>query len=133
MPCSCCHGFVGFAPTYYLAGVFHAPLPSLIIHLHGPPFPAGFSARQQTSLVAAGRTDIHRRSALQASSWRVSWFLAFWQPPIRLSGKPARGQDPKFFYIIPLSNMVILRRHLFAFRAALIPAHKRLIFVGTVH
>ena len=27
--------FVGFAHTYYLAGVFHAPLPSLIIHLHG--------------------------------------------------------------------------------------------------
>jgi hypothetical protein len=24
--------FVGFAHTYYLAGVFHAPLPSLIIH-----------------------------------------------------------------------------------------------------
>jgi len=25
--------FEGFARTYYLAGVFHAPLPSLIIHV----------------------------------------------------------------------------------------------------
>jgi len=35
--------FVGFARTYYLAGVFQAPLPSLIIHLHGAAFPAGSS------------------------------------------------------------------------------------------
>src|ERR1017187_8220593 len=54
--------FVGFAHTYYLAGVFHAPLPSPIVHLHG----AAFSCRirllvAQTSLVSAGRLDIHRR------------------------------------------------------------------------
>ena len=30
--------FVGFAPSYYLAGVFRAPLPSLIIHVHGAAF-----------------------------------------------------------------------------------------------
>jgi len=35
--------FVGFARTYYLAGVFHAPLPSLIITCMGRHFPAGFS------------------------------------------------------------------------------------------
>jgi len=27
--------FVCFAHTYYLAGMFRVPLPSLIIHLHG--------------------------------------------------------------------------------------------------
>jgi hypothetical protein len=30
--------FVGFAHTYYLAGVFHAPLPSLIVYIHGAAF-----------------------------------------------------------------------------------------------
>ena len=30
--------FVGFARTYFLAGVFRAPLPSLIIHIHGAVF-----------------------------------------------------------------------------------------------
>jgi hypothetical protein len=30
--------FVGFARTYYLAGVFHAPLPSRIVHIHGAAF-----------------------------------------------------------------------------------------------
>jgi hypothetical protein len=34
--------FQGFARSYYLAGVFHAPLPSLIIHVHGAAFSAGF-------------------------------------------------------------------------------------------
>ncbi|HET9307437.1 MAG TPA: hypothetical protein VFO46_15545, partial [Candidatus Sulfotelmatobacter sp.] len=30
--------FLGFARTYYLAGIFQAPLPSLIVHLHGAAF-----------------------------------------------------------------------------------------------
>ena len=29
---------LGFGPTYYLAGVFNAPLPSRIIHIHGAVF-----------------------------------------------------------------------------------------------
>src|SRR5580692_4256400 len=54
--------FVGFAPTYYLAGVFHAPLPSWIIHLHGAAFSCWILLLiTQTSLVSAGRVDIHRR------------------------------------------------------------------------
>src|SRR5438128_1996163 len=54
--------FAGFARTYYLAGVFHAPLPSLIIHLHGAVFSCWvLLLLTQTSLVSAGRVDIHRR------------------------------------------------------------------------
>jgi hypothetical protein len=30
--------FVGFARTYFLAGVFRAPLPSLLVHIHGAVF-----------------------------------------------------------------------------------------------
>src|ERR1700722_13864295 len=30
--------FLGFAHTYYLAGMFSAPLPSAIIHIHGAIF-----------------------------------------------------------------------------------------------
>jgi hypothetical protein len=54
--------FVGFAHTYYLAGVFGAPLPSLIVHLHGAAFSCWILLLvTQTSLVAAGRVSIHRR------------------------------------------------------------------------
>src|SRR4030095_11486970 len=56
---------VGFAPTYYLAGVFRAPLPSLIIHLHGAAFSCWIVLLVvQTSLIAARRVDIHRRLGL---------------------------------------------------------------------
>ena len=30
--------FVGFAHSYYLAGVFKAPLPNLLVHIHGAAF-----------------------------------------------------------------------------------------------
>src|SRR6267142_954452 len=54
--------FVGFAHTYYLAGMFRAPLPSLIIHVHGAVFSCWMLLLlTQTTLVSAGRVDIHRR------------------------------------------------------------------------
>ena len=34
--------FLGFARTYYLAGVFRAPLPNLLVHIHGAVFSSGF-------------------------------------------------------------------------------------------
>jgi FtsH-binding integral membrane protein len=50
----------------------------------------------------------------------------------RNSGPP--GSDPKFFYIIPLTDMLIFATLIFlAFRFRSSPAtHKRLILVGTV-
>ena len=66
--------FVGFAPTYYLAGVFHAPLPSMIIHLHGAVFSCWMLLLiTQTSLVSTGRVNLTAASVSQASSWRASW------------------------------------------------------------
>src|SRR5882724_11694678 len=57
--------FLGFARTYFLAGVFHAPLPNILIHLHGAAFSSWIALLiTQTSLVSAGRTDIHRRLGL---------------------------------------------------------------------
>ena len=54
--------FIGFAPTYYLAGVFHAPLPNLLIQVHGAAFSCWILLLvAQTSLASAGRVDIHRR------------------------------------------------------------------------
>src|SRR5436853_156487 len=53
---------IGFARTYYLAGVFRAPLPSPIIHIHGAAFSCWILLLvTQASLVSAGRVDIHRR------------------------------------------------------------------------
>jgi len=129
--------FVGFARTYYLAGVFHAPLPSLIIHVHGAAFSCWILLLvSQTSLVSAGRVDIHRRLGiagfLLACLMVVLGVLAASDALVREAG-PA-GRDAKFFYIIPLTDMLIFATLiLFAFRARSNPsAHKRLILVATV-
>lgn len=128
--------FVGFAHTYYLAGVFRAPLPSLTIHLHGAAFSCWILLLvTQTSLVAAGRTDIHRRLGiagfLLACLMVILGVLAATDSLVRASGPP--GRDPQFFYIVPLTDMLIFAvLILFAFRARSNPSeHKRLIFIAT--
>src|SRR6202171_2005409 len=129
--------FVGFARTYYLAGVFHARLPSLIIHLHGAAFSCWILLLvTQTSLVSAGRVDIHRRLGiagfLLACLMVILGVLAATDSLVREAGPP--GGDPRFFYIVPLTDMLLFGTLVsFAFRARPNPAtHKRLIFVGTV-
>jgi hypothetical protein len=128
--------FVGFAHSYYLAGIFGAPLPSLIIHLHGAAFSCWILLLvTQTSLVAAGRVNIHRRLGvagfLLACLMVVLGAMAATDSLFRAAGPP--GRDPQFFYIVPLTDMLIFATLIFyAFRFRSNPStHKRLIFIGT--
>lgn len=128
--------FVGFAHTYYLAGVFGAPLPSRIIHIHGAVFSCWILLLvTQTSLVSAGRVDIHRRLGIAgfvvACLMVIVGALAATDALVRQAGPP--GADPKFFYIIPLTDMLIFGTLIFfAFRSRSNPAaHKRLILIAT--
>jgi hypothetical protein len=53
---------VGFAHTYFLAGVFQAKLPNAIIHIHGAVFTAWFVLLLvQSALASSGRVDLHRK------------------------------------------------------------------------
>lgn len=58
--------FVGFARTYYLAGLFDAkPLGAPIVHIHGAVFTCWIALLVlQTSLVGTGHTKIHRQLGL---------------------------------------------------------------------
>lgn len=129
--------FVGFARTYYLAGVFHAPLPSIIIHLHGAAFTCWILLLvTQTSLVSAGRVDIHRRLGiagfLLACLMVVLGVLAA-SDSLAHRVSPT-GLDPKVFYVVPMTDMLIFSVLIacafrFRFNAA---AHKRLILIATI-
>ena len=128
--------FVGFGPTYYLAGVFRAPLPSPIIHVHGAVFSCWILLLiTQTSLVSAGRVDIHRRLGIAgfvlACLMVVVGVLAATDSLMRRAGPV--GRDPQFFFIIPLTDMVVFATLIaLAFRNRTNPAvHKRLIYVAT--
>ena len=127
---------VGFARTYYLAGMFRAPLPSLIIHIHGAAFSSWILLLvTQTSLVSAGRVDIHRRLGvagfLLACLMVVLGILAGTNALVR--AQDPGGSDPRFFYVIPVTDMLIFATLIFfAFRARTNPsAHKRLILIAT--
>ena len=52
---------VGFARTYFLAGLFRAPLPNLLVHIHAAAFTLWIVLLiTQISLVTARRVDLHR-------------------------------------------------------------------------
>jgi hypothetical protein len=131
--------FVGFARTYFLVGVFRAPLPSVIIHIHGAVFASWILLLiAQISLVSAGRVDIHRRLGLVgfglASLMIVMGILAASNSLARGFAPPGSDLDPKTFYAIPIGDMLIFSTLVFfAFRARFNPsAHKRLILIATI-
>ena len=120
----------------YLAGIFGAPLPSLIIHLHGAAFSCWILLLvTQTSLVAAGRVNIHRR--LGIAGFILACFMVMLGVLAATDslgrGTGPSGLDAKFFYVIPMTDMLIFATLVFfAFRARSNPAaHKRLILVAT--
>ena len=131
--------FIGFARTYYLAGVFHAPLPNRLIHLHGAAFSAWMLLLiTQTSLVAAGRTDIHRRLGLAGfalgCTMIVLGLMAATESLVRHAAQPSfAGIDPRTFYIIPITDIVLFGVLLYlGFRNRTdCPAHKRYLLLAT--
>lgn len=128
--------FVGFAHTYYLAGLFRAPLPNRIIHLHGAVFSCWILLLvAQTSLVSAGRVNIHRRLGV------AGFFLGCLMIVLgvvaatdALARSAPAGRDPQMFYIVGLTDLLLFAVPLYcAFRTRRDPpAHKRFIYIATV-
>lgn len=128
--------FVGFAHSYFLAGIFKAPLPNLLIHLHGAAFSCWILLLvTQTSLISAGRVDLHRRLGiagfLLGCAMVILGVLAATDSLARNAG-PA-GRDAQAFYIVPMMDMVIFATLLFfAFRARRdSSSHERFIYIAT--
>ena len=128
---------LGFGPTYFWAGVFNAPLPSRIIHIHGAVFSAWILFLiVQNSLAWAGRVDIHRKLGLAGFLLACLMVIVGWAAATdRLArGTAPPGLDTYSFYIVPMTDMIIFGTLIFfAFRARRDPStHKRIIYVATV-
>lgn len=128
--------FLGFAKTYFLAGVFRAPLPARIIHVHGALFSSWILLLiAQTALVSARRVDIHRKLGLSgfvlACAMVTTGLMAGTNALARGFAPP--GIDPKTFYVVPIGDMLIFATLIaFAYRKRNDPAaHKRLIMIAT--
>jgi hypothetical protein len=130
--------FVGFAPTYYLRGLSdYPPLPPLV-HVHGVVLTAWlllFVA--QTSLVAAHRTDLHRRlgvagAVLAALVLVVGWLTAI--EGARRGVTPPGGPPPLAFLSVPLGTIVVFAMLVgtgLALRSQR-DVHKRLMLLATI-
>src|SRR5207244_4681037 len=130
----------GFAPTYYLKPLFAAPALPLSIHIHGALFTTWvllFVA--QTSLVAANRTDLHRRLGVVGAVLAITMVATGTAVAIGSArmARPALGvlarASPLFVLVIPLASVVVFTilvgLGLYYRRRA--DAHKRLMLLAT--
>lgn len=127
--------FVGFAPSYYLAGMLRASLPSRIIHIHAIVATAWmllFVA--QVLLVSAQRVNLHRRLGV------IGFLLAC---PLVITGLMAgadtlrRNVPPGLEHLLFIININMVG--VFAVLIALAyrmrstpPIHKRLILIANI-
>ena len=131
--------FIGFSRTYYLAGMVRAPLPNVLIHVHGAVFTSWLLMLiVQTGLVSVKRVDLHRRLGLWGfglACLMVAMGLLAATDSLRRGFAPAgSGLDPRTFYIVPIGDMVLFSLLIWwAYRERRNPAaHKRLIIIATV-
>ena len=106
--------FVGFARTYFLAGMFLAPLPNRLIHIHGAVFTLWIILFvSQVSLVTARRLALHRRIGLLgfglAILMVVLGVLAASDRLARHVGESANAtpKDVRTFYAVAMGDMLM--------------------------
>jgi hypothetical protein len=129
--------FAGFSRSYFLKAQFGTPPLSLLLHVHGLVFTSWILLfLTQTTLVAARRTDIHRRlgvfgGVLAALVVIVGTTTAI----IRVKqGATVPGVPPLSFLAVPLFDMVVfailISAALYYRRRA--DVHKRLMTLATI-
>jgi uncharacterized membrane protein YozB (DUF420 family) len=128
--------FVGFAPTYYLKGVFGAPALRALVHAHGIVMTLWillFFA--QVSLVALQRVDLHRRLGVAGAVLAAVVVIVGIATAIdgaRRGVSP--GPPPLVFLAIPIG--VVLVFGLFVGAAVLMRRrrdwHKRLMLIASI-
>ncbi len=130
--------FAGFSRSYYLKAYYGTPELGLLLHAHGAVFTTWvlfFLA--QTTLIAAGRTDLHRRMGV-AGAVLAALVLALGTATailrVKAGSAPIPGVPGLSFLAIPLFDMLVFAilvgtalhyRH----RAE---THKRLMTLGMI-
>ncbi len=131
---------VGFARTYFLAGVFRAPLPNLLLHIHGAAFTLWIVLFVfQTGLVTVRRVALHRRIGLLgfvlAVLMIVLGVLAASDRLARHSREPGNETltEVRAFYAVPMGDMLMFAAFIsLGYRQRSDPAaHKRLMLFAT--
>jgi hypothetical protein len=128
---------IGFAPSYYLAGVFRAPLPSPMVHVHGAVFSSWMVLLLvQTGLISAKRIGWHRNLGvagfLLAGVMVAVAILTAADLAARLKAVP-NSEPVLSFLVVPFVDafdFAVLAGFAYALRKNP-AAHKRLIIIAT--
>ena len=130
--------FAGFARTYYLRPQFQTTSLPLYLHVHGFVFTAWIALfLTQTTLVAARRTDVHRRLGWIAAGWAPLMAVAAMTAAI-LSGQRAvaagHADEARTFLAVPMSSVLVFLTLIgFALWRRRHPeTHKRLMMLATI-
>jgi hypothetical protein len=130
--------FAGFAPTFYLRPAFHPEPLSRLFVIHGLVFTAWIVLLVvQTSLVAARRTDIHRKLGVLGGLLAVLMLVLGYIVAVTAarSGFVTKGVPPPLvFFAVPFFDLVTFASLAGAglyFRHSP-AAHKRLMFLATI-
>src|SRR6266850_4275917 len=132
--------FAGFAPTYYLRPRFTTTPLMPLLHLHGLVFTSWIALFLiQTTLVAAHRTDIHRRLGIAGGVIATLVVMVGLSTAIIRASQGAAppgvgGPSPLAFLVVPLGDMLvfaILVGSGFYYRRRP-DVHKRLMLLATV-
>ena len=130
--------FTGFAQTFYLKGLFSTPVLSNLLLVHGLVMTFWFALFiTQTRLVAAGRTDLHRRLGVIGAMWVAVIMvvgMATAIDAVRRGATPVPEVTPLMFMAIPFFDVAVF--------AALVGValwyrrrsdmHKRLMLLATL-
>ncbi|HEY6338118.1 MAG TPA: hypothetical protein VIW68_06460 [Candidatus Sulfotelmatobacter sp.] len=131
---------VGFARTYFLAGLFRAPLPNRLIHIHGAVFTLWIVLfATQVALVSVRKIALHRRIGLYgfglAAFMVILGVLAASDRLARGSGESpdAAPEQVRAFYAIGIGGMLMFATFAsLGYRYRNNPAvHKRLMLFAT--
>jgi hypothetical protein len=129
---------IGFAPTYYLAGGFLAPLPSRIVHIHAAVFSAWMILLMvQAGLISARRVGWHRKLGIAGFVLAVAMVVMV---VLTAAGLAARVKGaPVMELVLALLAVTFIDAFDFAVLAGFAyalrrnaAAHKRLIIIATV-
>jgi hypothetical protein len=131
--------WLGFAPTYYAAGMVLAKLPAPIIHVHAVVFTLWLlTLIVQIGLVSAKKVHLHRKLGLWgfglAAVMIVVGLMAATNSLRRDFAPPGSGLDPGVFYIVPFGSILLFAAFIgWAYSVRRRPVeHKRLIIFATL-
>jgi hypothetical protein len=130
--------FAGFAPSYYLRPYFTTVPLMPLLHLHGIVFTTWLALLViQTTLIAAHRTDIHRRLGIAGGLLATLMVLVGVSTAVIRASQgatPPGGPPPLVFLVVPFFDMLVF--------AILVGAgfyyrrrpdvHKRLMLLATI-